>query len=56
MVLILRAQGVEKSLLEISPFNLSTDIFGVLKKFWSAENKFFANRSNSHSMVHTNTF
>jgi hypothetical protein len=31
MVLILRTQGVEKSLLEISRFNLSTDLFGVLK-------------------------
>jgi hypothetical protein len=31
MVLILRTQGVEKSLLEISRFNLSTNIVGVVK-------------------------
>jgi hypothetical protein len=31
MVLILRTQRVEKSLLEISRFNLSTDFVGVLK-------------------------
>jgi hypothetical protein len=31
MVLILRTQGVEKSLLEISRYNLTTDFGGVLK-------------------------
>jgi hypothetical protein len=31
MVFILRTKGVETSLLEISLFNLSTDIVGVIK-------------------------
>jgi hypothetical protein len=46
MVLILRNQGVEKSLLEISRYNLTTDFGGVLKNaFWPPENAFFANRT-----------
>jgi hypothetical protein len=36
---------------------VSTDLGGVIKKaFWRAENAFFANRTNSISMVHTKHF
>jgi hypothetical protein len=55
MLFILRTQRVEKSLLEISRLNLSKDFGGVLKTYFGELKKpFFSDRSNSHSMVHTN--
>jgi hypothetical protein len=48
MVLILRTQRVEKSLLEICTFNLSTDFGGILKMHFGELKKRFLTTASIH--------
>jgi hypothetical protein len=56
MVLNLRSQGVAKSLLEISGFNLSRDFVGVLKTNFGELKKRFLKTAPIHILCYIQNF